>query len=69
MLTGLLTKVIVSLFSAIAGWLMRHFQEWLKDRKEAAADEKKTADAIQAVKDAKTKEEIDNAAKGIADNL
>ncbi len=67
--SAILVKVLIGLFSALSGWLVRHFQEIIKDRKEAASDEKKMADAILALQNAKTKQELEDAAKNIANNL
>lgn len=63
------SKVLISLLSALGGWLLHLFQTYRKDQADQAADEAKTAAAQKALKDAKTKEEIDNAAKGIADGF
>ncbi len=69
MLTTIITNVVVALLSAFAGWLAKVFHIYLLDKKEQASDEAKTAAATKALLDAKTKEELDEAAKKIADNL
>ena len=69
MLTTVITNVLIGLLSALGGWLVRHFQEYLKDKAAADTDEKQTAAAQKALEDAKTKEDLENAAKGIADNF
>lgn len=69
MLSSLFSQVIFSLLSALMGWLVRHFQEIIKDKNQAAVDMAKIAAAQKALEDAKTKEDLDNAAKGIADNF
>ncbi len=68
-LSGILSNVIISLLSALGGWLLKTLHIWWQDKQEASVDEKKTADATRALQDAKTKEELDAAAKGIANNF
>ncbi len=69
MLSGIISTVITSLISALAGWLVRHFQEIIKDAKAKKADEAETQKAIDANKAAVTPAERDSAAKNIASNL
>lgn len=69
MFAGVLSTVITSLISALAGWLVRHFQEIIKDAAQKKADDAATQKAVDANKAAVTPAERDNGAKGIADNL
>lgn len=55
--------------TAILGWLLYHFQLMWKDYQDKKADEAATAAAVQQLKDAKTKDEKDAAAEGIAKNV
>lgn len=68
-LAALLTKIGIGLLSALGGWLVRHFQEYMKDRRQATEDEAKNAANRVALENAKTKEERENAAKGVADGF
>lgn len=68
-LSALLSKVLIGLLSALGGWLVRHFQEMRKDAAAKKAAEDNTQKAVDDLTKAKTPGEIDNAAKGIADDL
>lgn len=68
-LSGIASNVIISLLSALGGWLIRHFQEMYKDSQAKKVDEAATQKAVDADKAAVTPAERDSSAKGIADNL
>jgi hypothetical protein len=68
-LSGIASNIVLSVLSALGGWLVRHFQEMYKDSKQKKADEAATQKIVDADKAAITPAERDNAAKGIADNL
>lgn len=68
-MSSILTAVITNLVAALAGWLVRHFQEIAKDNAAKKADEEATKKAVDADKAAVTPAERDSSAKGIADNL
>lgn len=61
--------VVTAILSALGGWLLKVLHIYQKDNADKAADEARTAAAQKALEDAKTQEELDNAAKGIADNF
>jgi len=68
-LSGIISSVVMSLLSAVGGWLIHYFQVAAKDAADQKAADAATLAAIAADKGASTKEERDNAAKGISDNL
>lgn len=68
-LSNIAGYVITSVLSALGGWLLKVFHLWLQDRQDTAANEAATAAAQKAIEDAKTKQQLDDAAKGIADNF
>lgn len=68
-LSGVFSSVVMSLLSALGGWLLHYFQVAAKDRADQQAADAATLAAVAADKSANTKEERDNAAKGISDNL
>lgn len=68
-LSSVVGYVITAVLSALGGWLLKMMHVYVLDKKEQVADETKTAAARQALEDAKTKEELDDAAKNIANNF
>lgn len=68
-LSSVVGYVVTALISALGGWLLKILHTYTQDKKEAAEDEAKTAAATKALQDAKTKEDLENAAKDIANNF
>jgi len=68
-LSGILSQVVVSLLSAVGGWLIHYFQVAAKDAADKKAADAATQKAIDDDKAAVTPGERDSAAKGISDNL
>lgn len=68
-LSSIVGYVITALISALGGFLLKMLHSWQQDRAAKAADEQKTADAVKALQDAKTKQELEDAAKQIAGNV
>lgn len=68
-LTGLISSIVMSLLSALGGWLIHYFQVSAADAAAKKAAEAASQAAVDADKAAVTPGDRDNAAKGIADNL
>lgn len=68
-LGGIISTVLTHLLTALAAWAAAKFHSWYMDNQQKKSAEDKTANAVQAVKDAKTPQEIDDAAKNIASDL
>ena len=62
MLSSILSKILISLLSAIGGWLVRHFQEWWKDR-QTESDAEKSVDPLKKA-DPNDGKAIDDASDG-----
>ncbi len=69
MLTTIITNVIIWLLGAIGGWAAKYFHAIQQDKKEEAKDNAETAAARAALEAARTKQEMDDAAKRIADSF
>lgn len=68
-LSNALGYVVTAILSALGGWILKVIHIWWQDRQETAANEAKVAAAQKALEDAKTKQELDDAAKNIAGNF
>lgn len=62
----MLSSILTAFFSALLGWLTRHFQEWWKDEQARKTSEAKNEELRKALENANTKEERDKAAADIA---
>lgn len=68
-LGGILSTVLTHLLTALAAWAAAKFHSWYQDRRDTKAAEDATKKVVDEDKAANTKEERDNAAKDVANNL
>lgn len=69
MLNSVLSYLVTAVLSALGGWLLKMIHIWMQDQAQSASDAAATAAATKALQDAKTKQELDDAAKGISNNF
>jgi len=64
-LSSVVGYVVTAILSALGGWFLKMLHTYIQDRQDEAA----TAAAQKALQDAKTKQELDDAAKKISDGF
>jgi len=68
-LVAIVVPVLKWILAGLGGYLLHAFQTAWKDHQEKKTDESATQKAIDDLKNAKTPGDIDNAAKGVSDNV